>query len=209
VQDESGSVSILPPAEPDEINLKAIRLIATIQRLSRESRARFWELVELYEGMLPGFLFNQARAREVYLEKKDLEDICIEVWLRVWNFLTSRQPFREENPGGWVCEIARNYLIDWIKANKRQPKQLTGNEEQLPISAEPPPFARVEQLPIEEQWQRFVGALEEIQAALEQLLPALPPQNVKAGPGRPSQEVRLRKALGDLLPHLKKINGYM
>lgn len=91
-----------------------------VQRFISGDDVAFRELCELYG---PG-LIVYLRSRLDSGAKKAAEDIAQETWLKVWR---GRQRFDGRHFSGWLYQIGKNALRDYLRKESKQPESLSAD----------------------------------------------------------------------------------
>lgn len=89
-----------------------LRLISALAAVAKGRDSGLEELYGLTSAKLFGICLRICRNREA------AEDVLNEVYLNVWRRAESYDPTRSK-PMTWLCTVARNRSIDWVRSNGR------------------------------------------------------------------------------------------
>lgn len=87
------------------------RLIATMERVAGGEQKALRELYVSTSAKLFGICLRICHDREA------AEDVLQQVYLKIWD-RAGRFDARRASPITWLCAIARNTAIDWLRANR-------------------------------------------------------------------------------------------
>ncbi len=95
-------------------------LVAKIQEQGAAGPAgAFEELLRRHTPLLQSFF------RSAWHPAEDASDLCQEVWVRVWKWLSDPDPARRFDPARgsfrhWLLQVARNVAVDFFRRRQRE-----------------------------------------------------------------------------------------
>lgn len=95
-------------------------LIRAFQSAHQQLQQAFWELHECHTPDLLRFLKNRLK-RTV-----DVDDLLQQIWMKVYRALPN---YRQGHFRGWLFQIARNCLRDWLKKPVQRKEQLVESDD--------------------------------------------------------------------------------
>jgi RNA polymerase sigma factor (sigma-70 family) len=132
-----------------------------IQRISQTQDEKGWEdFVHYYRRYL------YVVVRNMNLAHHDCEEIVQTVMVKVWDKLKS---FQYQPSKGkfryWLCAIAKNAVIDYIRRQQSQKRRRDGLQQQKELSLKDIELPEVEEL-AEKEWQNYIAnlALEKVKS---------------------------------------------
>jgi RNA polymerase sigma factor (sigma-70 family) len=95
-------------------------LVAKVQEQGAGPAGAFDELLRRHTPLLRSYF------RSAWHPAEDASDLCQEVWVRVWRWLSDPDPARRFDParGSFrhvLLQVARSVAVDWFRRRQREP----------------------------------------------------------------------------------------